>query len=1089
MMGIRLIPARDLLPALLGLATLALPHEDAVADVILNEVMAVNDTVLADEAGEFDDWVELHNTGDTPLDAGGLYLSDDPSDPALWQIPQNLGDLGDFTVIPAKGHLLLWLDGDPEQGPLHAPFRLSGAGATLVLTHRDGSTVLDEIVLPPQHPDIAFGRPHPESEAPLFLVAPTPAADNDPTGVSQLGGVTASVAPSTFSQPFELTLSTTTDGGSIKFTTNGSDPGLFSGANFTAPLTISQSTAIRAAVFIGSKRISPVTTWIYLATDDEVRVFSSDLPLVFIDSRGHDFTRDTSLSTTFEPTAVSSLFLEPGEDGRATLSGPPNYFGNAGMNVRGASSRAWPKKQYKFETWGEQSEDRPASLLGMPADADWILAAPYFDRSLMRNHLTFRWWEALGYYSPRTRFFELFLDQDGDRRFTMDDYQGIYVLTEKIKRSADRLDLPRLKPADGDDASPPFTGSYVIEGTNVNQHWQSRSGIRLKYLEPREAELLPEAKAWIRDHYNAVEATVLEDEFQDAESGYRSILDVPSHIDYDILRELSRNIDGASTFLSFNAEGKIGMGPLWDYNQSFGLTSLFKPEPGWKTDGWNVEYMTRGGHWMKWWDHLGNDPEYQTAWNDRWVELRQGLFTNDRLLGDVAATAALLEESQERNFERWDILGKVVWSTGGGTRADPAEGERDTFAKEVAFVRDWLTARLAWIDSQVPAPPSFNRSGGAVPRGFSLEMGEGEGFKKFGGVIHYTTDGSDPRDAGGGIHASASRYGEPLTLTEEVVLSARARSIFGKWSSLRRATFLVDVLPANASNLTIAEIHYNPRGSDDLEFIELTNRGNEAIDLTGVRLEEAVNFTFGPRSLQPGAVVLIVEDQEAFAAREGIDFTLVAGQWEGALSNGGESLRVVDAQGNEILSFTYEDRGEWPRMADGQGRSLERTDLHTDALDDAMSWHASVIDGGTPGVLAPEAPSSGKTYLAWQADLLGDVSLKEPGDDPDTDGQVNLLEFAFATDPLDPNSIPQIEVASIRTGEPGTIALQISHSHADSHEVRLTAEISPDLRSWTATSLSEQAPTEGHRHLQTPALPKAEARYFRFVVSLPIDNP
>ena len=131
------------------------------------------------------------------------------------------------------------------------------------------------------------------------------------------------------------------------------------------------------------------------------------------------------------------------------------------MNVRGASSKGWPKKQFKFEIWDEEDSDRDVSLLGMPADSDWILHAPYFDRSLMRNALIYNWWGQLGYYSPRTQFVEIFLNPDPTQAFSMDHYRGVYMLTEKIKRSSDRIDITRLE-AD-DVAEPEITGGYVAQ--------------------------------------------------------------------------------------------------------------------------------------------------------------------------------------------------------------------------------------------------------------------------------------------------------------------------------------------------------------------------------------------------------------------------------------------------------------------------------------------------------------------------------------------------------------------------------------------------------------------------------------------------
>jgi len=1021
---------------------------------VINEFMAVNDASSSDGQGEFDDWVEIYNPEDAPQDLGGLYLSNDREDPTLWRVPEN-------TMVAPLGRLLIWLDNDPEQGPLHAPFRLRGSGGVVILTDRDGVILLDEIEFPAQHPDIAFGRATPESETAIFLLKPTPGAPNDPTGVSTLGGVNYSRPAGVFNEPFETTLSTETEGGSIRYTTDGREPSIFNSTNYTGPFTISESMCLRADVTVGGQVVSPLATQIYLAVDDEVSNFDSDLPVALIDSRGHDFSQDTSLGMGFPQSSVCSAFFDTDENGRAAITATPQHVGRAGMNVRGASSRGWPKKQFKFETWGEGDEDRDIPLLGLPADSDWILAAPYFDKSLMRNEITFRWWEKLGYYSPRTRFIELFVDMNGDERFTMDDYQGVYVLTEKIKASADRLEI-------NDD-------SYILEATNVNQHWTSATGIRLKYVEPRDSEEDPERKQAVREHYNAVEQAVLNDDFQDPNEGYLKYLDLPSHIDYDIMRELSRNIDGASTFLSLNDTGQVQMGPLWDYNQSYGLTRLFDPVPGWRSDGWNDSYMTNGGHWMKWWGQLDEDPEYQQQWEDRWVKLRQDLLTNEVLLGDIDAVGALLEESARRNFEKWDALGKAVWSTGGSTRADPGEGARDTYAKEVAFVREWLTARLEWIDSQVPSPPSFNQNGGPVPTGFALEVNPGSRFKAFTGSVYYTIDGSDPREHGGNISAQAVVYKEPITLSENTVVTARLRSLFGKWSTLRRAPFLVGTEAASSSNLTVSEIHYNPEGADVLEFVELVNRGEVPLDLSKVQLRGAVEFAFPILSLDPNEAVLVVEDLEAFLEHYQVNETLVAGQWEGALSNGGEEFTIATPSGEPILTFTYDDSEDWPSMADGKGASLERVSISSDNLGDANAWRASAQPGGSPGLLRENLPAL--SYAEWRAGV-GEDWMGDPAADPDGDRYANLIEFALGTSPIDRSAIPSIEVQWREA------TVEVHYPKTSERQVTITLESSADLIQWVEVEMLNREEDAARVILRSNEMPDSESLYLRLTISL-----
>lgn len=477
---------------------------------------------------------------------------------------------------------------------------------------------------------------------------------------------------------------------------------------------------------------------------------------------------------------------------------------------------------------------------------------------------------------------------------------------------------------------------------------------------------------------------------------------------------------------------------------------------------------------MKWWNQLDEDPEYRQQWEDQWVELRQDVFTNEALLGDIEAIAALLEEGAQRNFERWDALGKAVWSTGRSTRADPGKSERDTYAKEVAFVREWLTGRLAWIDSQVPSPPSFNQNGGPVPTGFSLEAEPGSGFKASSGSVYFTLDGSDPREPRGTIDTKATVYGEPILLSEDTVVTAQTQSLFGNWSTLRRATFLVGTEHASSTNLTASEIHYNPEGSDDLEFVELVNRGQAPLDLSKVQIQGAVKLTFPTRSLAPNKVVLIVENQEAFLAHYQIDKSLVAGQWAGALSNGGEEFTITTPSGEPILTFAYDDSDGWPSMADGKGASLERVSISSDNLAEASAWRASAQSGGSPGLIGESCPIL--SYAEWQASF-GEDWMGDPAADPDGDDYPNLIEFALGTSPIDRLAFPSIEVQWKEN------TIEITHAKPDERQAEITLESSDDLTQWVEVEMVNREESAAGVTLRSNKMLDSEGRFLRLKIS------
>ena len=144
--------------------------------LFINEFMASNDAAYADENGEYDDWIEIYNAENKEVNIAGMYLSDNVDDPAQYQIPSTKSDL---TKIPAHGFLVLWADGQTDQGVLHLPFKLSSGGEAVVLTASDGATIIDKHVYEAQETDISEGRLPDGTDNWVKFGASTPGASND----------------------------------------------------------------------------------------------------------------------------------------------------------------------------------------------------------------------------------------------------------------------------------------------------------------------------------------------------------------------------------------------------------------------------------------------------------------------------------------------------------------------------------------------------------------------------------------------------------------------------------------------------------------------------------------------------------------------------------------------------------------------------------------------------------------------------------------------------------------------------------------------------------------------------------------------
>jgi len=221
--------------------------------------------------------------------------------------------------------------------------------------------------------------------------------------------------------------------------------------------------------------------------------------------------------------------------------------------------------------------------------------------------------------------------------------------------------------------------------------------------------------------------------------------------------------------------------------------------------------------------------------------------------------------------------------------------------------------------------------------------------------VFYTVDGSDPRLPGGALSPMAISYTGPFLLSETTLVSARVRTRDGSWGAMTNTVFHTDM------PLRVTELMYNPappaEGSPfqrrEFEYIELQNISTDTLDLRGVRFVEGIRFDFTDSAvteLAPGEVVVLVEDLQGFASRYDLARILVAGEYSGALSDGGERILIHGPLDEPILDFEYGDF--WHPETDGEGSSLVIVDALADlsAWGEADSWRPSNLDLGSPGV-------------------------------------------------------------------------------------------------------------------------------------------
>lgn len=420
---------------------------------------------------------------------------------------------------------------------------------------------------------------------------------------------------------------------------------------------------------------------------------SSHLPIVVIDTEGQEIV------SQYKITAQMGIISNgPGEINY--LSDPYNHYeGQIGIEIRGSSSQMFPKKQYAVETRDNTGEDLNFPLLNLPSENDWILHAPYSDKSLIRNVLSYKLARDTGRYASRTEFCEVYINGD---------YKGLYVLMEKIKRDNNRVDISSIEPDDL--AGDSLTGGYIVkvdkwEGEN-NQGWfstvnfQGQDPTFIQYHYPKPDVLADQQMLYIQTFMNDFETVMASDQYDNPETGYYNFINLNSFIHVALMNEITRNVDGyrLSAFMykdRDSIDGRLTMGPIWDYNLAFGNADYYD---GANPEGWQIEFENDWDQFANpfWWMRAWQDTTFRNMFNYQWQSMRQSVFSESYIIGEIDSLVALIGDAQIRNFQRWPILDQYIW---------PNAYIGNSYDNEITYLRDWIIDRMTWIDTQTQIDP------------------------------------------------------------------------------------------------------------------------------------------------------------------------------------------------------------------------------------------------------------------------------------------------------------------------------------------------------------------------------------------------
>jgi len=380
------------------------------------------------------------------------------------------------------------------------------------------------------------------------------------------------------------------------------------------------------------------------------------------DSYTVDVTAYTGLPIIYLATSGGAPIVSKEDyvDGTVTIAGGRDFedVPSAIMEIRGRGNSTWgihPKKPFQMKL------DDKSTFLDMPSKKKWLFLAEYSDKTMLRNTISFE----MGYLSnldwtPKSTFAEVFIN---------DEYNGTYNITEKVEEGSNRVDIgddgflleiDQLERLDADDVYF-YTNHFLV-------------GIKEPSLEWDDAQF-----NYIKAHINEFETALFASDFRDSLDGYAKYIDVDSFVDWYLISEITKNVDSkffSSIYFNVIPGEKIKMGPLWDFDLSFG----------------NVDYADSRyseGYWVKdnpWIARLFTDSVFVDKVKTRFAYFKDN---QDLIMDKIDAYAVKLNLAQQENDAKWQTLGKYVW---------PNPVWFDSYSEEITHMKTWYRQRMTWLD-------------------------------------------------------------------------------------------------------------------------------------------------------------------------------------------------------------------------------------------------------------------------------------------------------------------------------------------------------------------------------------------------------
>ena len=885
-------PGRGLaLALLLSFLTLAILPSAAGAALVINEVMACNTRVIHDDDGDYEDWIEIHNTGAETVDLTGYFLSDDPSQPFKWAFPTR-------TLSPGS-HRLVWASGKDKDTHVHTNFKLSSAGDSLLLS-APGGELLDIVWTGPLPADRSAGRAPDGAANWLYLEEETHTDPNPATGYPGFADtLIADQPPGHRVAPFSVALDSPAPGAEIRYTLDGSEP---DGDDplYTAPIPVSATTVLRARGFETGLLPGPILSrsWFF----DETR----ELPVISLvtdpdhlwDEQEGIYVLGNGANPNYPHYGANfwQAWERPAHLEFYEPDGSLAFAQDIGIRIHGGYTRALAQKSlrliarrgygaelFEHEVFPGLDIDEFKYLVLRNAGNDWCRA--HCRDGLMQGIARPSGVDGQG-YRPAVLFIN-------------GEYWGIHNLRERL--DPDYIEFHEGLGEDEIDMIKEY--DFVMAGDEL--HYEAM----IAYIEGA-------------DLSNPVVFEVVQ-----------GMMDTEDYLAYCALEVLFANYDWPGGNIKSwrpRAAGGIWRWLIYDLDYGWGLwhdpdidalaRALDPAGPGWPNPPRSTLLLRS----------LMENAEFRRDFINHGCELLSSRFLPDSLHAAVDAATGVIAGEIPTHMARW-----------GYTAAE--------WAGHVADLHDWAEVRGGHAREHLR-----NEFGLGDTLRLHLDVDPPQGGRialsaltvdgPWSGLYHAGNPVSLRAEAAPG-YGFVGWDGLPLPPNAEVLVDLTAAA---------QVTALFTPLAADDASAVINEINYHsPDGHPAGDWVEFHNPGPDDLDLSGWTFKDEEDthvFTFPQGSTLPGeGFLLLCEEPAAFLALFPTATPLPDPMGFG-LSGSGELLRLYDDQGQLYDSLLYDDEAPWPPEADGLGPSLEL--IHPERDNSlAASWAASAPSHphGSPG--------------------------------------------------------------------------------------------------------------------------------------------